>query len=173
MRSDNQSPSTFDSSADGQPAGSQPRETAAAGDISVPLAAERLTADVRQGARGHVHIRKRVIHEPRRAVVPLTIEEALIEHIPPDRFDPDAPRAEGELIIPLFEERLVVRKETVVREYLRVRKRSSVRRGEVRGEVRREVAEIDETPDPAYGDQPGPLVRESRMDQPSGEQAER
>lgn len=142
-------------------------ETIAEGDVTLPLVAERLTANVRQGERGHIHIRKRVVHERKRAVVPLTIEAAIIEHIPADRFDPDAPRAADELIIPLVEERLVVRKETVVREYLRVRKQSRVERREVSGEVRREVAEIEEAPNPAFGEQTAPLMRELRADEPT------
>lgn len=147
------------------------RERVAEGDVRLPLAAERLTADVRQGERGHVHIHKRVIHEQKRAVVPVTVEEAIVERIPADRFDPDAPRAADELIIPLLEERLVVRKEMVVREYLRVRKQSSVQRREVSGEVRREVAEVEEATNPAFGEQPAPLMRELRADEIAEDQA--
>jgi uncharacterized protein (TIGR02271 family) len=154
-----------DETADETAAGLAAHEAAAEGDVTLPLAAERLNANVRQGERGQVHIRKRVIHERQRAVVPLTIEAAIIEHIPADRFDPDAPRAADELIIPLVEERLVVRKETVVREYLRVRKQSRVERREVSGEVRREVAEVEETPNPAFGEQTAPLIRELRADE--------
>lgn len=146
---------------------SVPGAAADADGLTLPLAEERLTASVLQGERGQVHIHKRVAYEQQRATVPFTIEEAIIEHIPADRFDPDAPRAADELIIPLVEERLVVRKETVVREYLRVRKQSRVERREVSGEVRREVAEIEEAPNPAFGEQTAPLMREVRADEPT------
>jgi uncharacterized protein (TIGR02271 family) len=129
-------------------------------DIRVPLAEERLTASAQMRERGRVHIRKRVVYKDQRMVVPLNYEEVIVERIAPERFDAGAPRAEDELIIPIVEERLVVRKETVVKEYLRVRKQSRVKQYEVRGQVRREVVRLDEEPNPAFGDQPAPLARE-------------
>lgn len=144
---------------------SVPGAAADADGLTLPLAEERLTASVLQGERGQVHIHKRVAYEQQRATVPFTIEEAIIEHIPADRFDPHAPRAADELIIPLVEERLIVRKETVVREYLRVRKQSRVESREVSAELRREVVEVDETPNPEFGEQAAPLMREMWADE--------
>lgn len=129
-------------------------------DISVPLVEERLTATTQWAERGRAHIHKRVAYEDQRLVTPLTIEEVIVEHIAPERFDADAPRAEDELVIPVLEERLVVRKETVVREYVRVRKQSSVKQYQVRGQVRREVVQVDETPNPAFGDTNTPIIHE-------------
>jgi uncharacterized protein (TIGR02271 family) len=129
-------------------------------DIRVPAAEERLTASTQWRERGHAYIRKRVAYEEQRMVVPLTYEEVIVEHIAPERFDANAPRAADELIIPIVEERLVVRKETVVKEYLRVRKQSQVRQYQVRGQVRHEVVQLDEEPNPSFGDQAAPLTRE-------------
>ena len=132
-------------------------------DITLPLAEERLTTSKQWSERGRVHIHKRVQFENQRLSVPLNYEEVIVEHIAPERFDADAPRGEDELIIPVVEERLVVRKETVIKEYLRVRKQSRVRNYQLRGQVRREVIQVDETPNPAFGDAL-PLVRREAAD---------
>ncbi len=138
----------------------QASDIATSDDISVPLAEERLTTSTQWRERGRAHIRKRVAYEDQRLVTPVTYEEVIVEHIAPERFDADAPVAVDELIIPVLEERLVVHKETVVREYVRVRKQSRERQYQVRGQVRREVVQVDETPDPAFGDESAPLTRE-------------
>ena len=72
-------------------------------------------------------------------------------------------------IIPVLEERLVVQKETVVREYVRVRKQSRERQYQVRGQVRREVVQVDETPNPAFGDENAPLIRERTIGPADGD----
>jgi uncharacterized protein (TIGR02271 family) len=138
----------------------QASDIATGDDISVPLAEERLTTSAQWRERGRAHIRKRVAYEDQRLVTPVTYEEVIVEHIAPERFDADAPLAPDELIIPVLEERLVVHKETVVREYVRVRKQSRERQYQVRGQVRREVVQVDETPDPAFGDTTAPLAHE-------------
>ncbi len=134
-------------------------------DTALPLAEEQLTASKQWGERGRVHIHKRVQFESQHLTVPLTYEEVVVEHISPERFDANAPRGEDELIIPVMEERLVVRKETVVKEYLRVRKQSHARDYLLRGQVRREVIQVDETPNPAFGDAP-PLVHREAAESP-------
>lgn len=140
--------------------GTQASDVTTSDDISVPLAEERLTTSAQWRERGRAHIRKRVAYEDQRLVAPVTYEEVIVEHIAPERFDADAPLAADELIIPVLEERLVVHKETVVREYVRVRKQSRERQYQVRGQVRREVVQVDETPDPTFGDESAPLTRE-------------
>jgi uncharacterized protein (TIGR02271 family) len=142
------------------PVGQTSDRDAASDDISVPLAEERLTTSTQWRERGRAHIRKRVAYEDQRLVTPVTYEEVIVEHIAPERFDADAPLAADELVIPVLEERLVVHKETVVREYVRVRKQSRERQYQVRGQVRREVVQVDETPDPAFGDTTAPLAHE-------------
>jgi uncharacterized protein (TIGR02271 family) len=141
-------------------AASDAASDATSDDISVPLAEERLTTRTQWRERGRAHIRKRVAYEDQRLVTPVTYEEVIVEHIAPERFDADAPLAADELIIPVLEERLVVHKETVVREYVRVRKQSRERQYQVRGQVRHEVVQVDETPDPAFGDESAPLTLE-------------
>ncbi|HZC05785.1 MAG TPA: YsnF/AvaK domain-containing protein [Ktedonobacterales bacterium] len=144
--------------------GETERERVEGEDVTVPLSEERLTASTEWRERGRAHIHKRVAYENQRLVVPLNYEEVVVEHLSPESFDADAPRAEDELIIPIVEERLVVRKETFVREYVRVRKQMTVKQYQVRGQVRREVVQVDESPDPQFGDQAASLVRESTPD---------
>lgn len=143
-----------------QAASAQRRTPVEGSDITIPVAEEQLTASVEWGERGRTHIHKRVAFENQRLVVPLTFEEVVVEHIAPEMFDANAQRPDDELIIPVVEERLVVRKEVVVKEYVRVRKQSSVRKYEVRGQVRHEVVNVDETPNPAFGDTAVPLTHE-------------
>lgn len=133
-------------------------------DVTVPLSEERLTASTEWRERGRAHIHKRVAYENQQLVVPVNYEEVVVEHLSPESFDADAPRGEDELIIPILEERLVVRKETVVREYVRVRKQMTVKEYRVRGQVRREVVKVDESPDPLFDDQAAPLVHELTPD---------
>ncbi len=140
------------------------RQHATGEDIVVPLSEERLATSSEWAERGQAHIHKRVVFENQRLVVPLNYEEVVVEHLSPEHFDANAPLAGDELVIPIMEERLVVRKETVVREYLRVRKQSAVKQFQVRGQVRREVVQVDETPNPLFADQAAPLVHETAPD---------
>lgn len=142
-------------------------QTVAGEDIRVPLAEERLIASKQWGERGRVRISKRVERQDQNMVVPLTYEEVTVEHLSPDHFDANAPRDPDELIIPIVEERLVIRKETVVKEYLRVRKQSRVKQYRVRGQVRREVIQVQEAPNPAYAGEALPLARERTYGQPT------
>ncbi len=140
------------------------RQHATGEDVVMPLSEERLATSSEWAERGQAHIHKRVVFENQRLVVPLNYEEVVVEHLSPEHFDADAPHGDDELIIPIMEERLVVRKETVVREYLRVRKQSAVKQYQVRGQVRREVVRVDETPNPLFADQAAPLVHETAPD---------
>ncbi|HET9111431.1 MAG TPA: DUF2382 domain-containing protein [Ktedonobacterales bacterium] len=140
------------------------RERATSEEVVVPRSEERLSASTEWRERGQAHIHKRVVFENQRLVVPLNYEEVVVEHLSPEHFEADAPLAEDEMIIPVMEERLVVRKETVVREYLRVRKQSTVKQYQVRGQVRREIVQVDETPNPLFADQAAPLVHETAPD---------
>lgn len=127
--------------------------------ITVPLASEQLVARKTPVVRGHLKVHKRIKTEEQRLEVPVYHEEVVVEHIPADEYDPRMADNPNDVIIPLTEERLVVQKQTVVSEYLRIRKARIEKRYEVHGDVRREILEFDEEKSPDLGDDNSPLLR--------------
>ena len=132
--------------------------------ISVPLAAEELVARRTPVRAGTVRLRKGVETAEQVVDVPVTRDEVIVEHIPPDQFDANATLGADELLIPIMEEQVVVQKRLVVKEYVRVRKRQVVEQRQVRAPVRREVLSVQEqrAPGAEQGQPEWPLVREMR-----------
>ena len=112
--------------------------------LRVPLVVEELVVRKEPLLLGKVHIHKGVETVEQRMQVPVYHEEAAIERIPPEQYDGSAPNDPNVVIVPVIEERLVVRKERVVTEYIRIRKALVAKPYEVCGTVRREVAELRE-----------------------------
>jgi uncharacterized protein (TIGR02271 family) len=112
--------------------------------VRLPLAVEDLVAHKRPVVRGTVHIHKGVETVEQHHEVPVYHEVVLVEHVPVSEYDGLPPQAPGEVIIPILEERLVVTKKTVIKEYLRVRKHLVTKRESVHDSVRRETVEVTE-----------------------------
>ena len=129
-------------------------------EVRVPVAAEELIAHKREVRRGMVRLHKGVETSEQRFLVPVYQEEAIIEHIAPERYDPNTPQHPDEIVIPIVEERLVVQKQVVVKEYLRIRKERVTKRYEVRGKVRRETVKITEERAPEVQGDTAPLHHE-------------
>jgi uncharacterized protein (TIGR02271 family) len=110
--------------------------------LRIPLATEQLVARTQPVPLGNVHIHKGVETVEHRVTVPVRHEQVILEHIPPDQYDGQPPANPDEIIIPVMEERLVVQKQTVVREYLRLRKEQVEEPREVAGTLRREYVDI-------------------------------
>jgi uncharacterized protein (TIGR02271 family) len=127
--------------------------------LRVPVRAEELSAGTRQVLRGNVHIHRGVTTADETLVVPVTREETVIEHIAPEDFDETMQLEPDEIVIPVIEERLVVEKRTVVKEYIRVRKNRIVEDREVTGSVRREYVEITAQPSGEVDPASPPLYR--------------
>ena len=123
--------------------------------LHIPLAEETLTATTEVIQRGVVHLHKGVETQNQQIVVPVTTETAEIERIPADQFDSVHYTDPSVIVIPLTEERLVLHKETVITEYIVVRKRAQVTEQTLSDTVRREVLTI--TPESLANDE-GPLV---------------
>lgn len=130
--------------------------------LSVPLAREDLVARPSAEQVGTVRLRKSVETEERAVAVPVSHDEVIVEHIPPDQVDASASLGANELLIPIMEEQLVVQKRMVVKEYVRVRKRQVVEQRQVREPVRREVLGVQEQRSAGTGAPEWPLVREMR-----------
>lgn len=153
----------------GATAATPTRESLAEGEITLPIAEEHLVTHTRWQERGRVHLRKRVRYEDQRQIVPLSFEEVNVEHIAPDLYDANAAQSPDELVIPILEERLIIRKETVVKEYLRVRKQMRSKDYEVRAQLRHEEAQLEEEANPAFGGEALPLLHDASDTGASGD----
>lgn len=150
----------------GTPGAAAMTDTEQGSRISVPLAAEELVARRTPLQEGTVRLHKGVETREQTFSVPVTRDEVIVEHIPPDQLDADAQVGANELLIPIMEEQVVVQKRMVVKEYVRVRKRQVVEQRQVRAPVRREVLSVQELPDAHAGQPEGPLVREMQGPMP-------
>ena len=129
--------------------GGQLTDTRARGDevLRMPIAHEELVIHKQPIVRGKVRVHKRVEKHEERVVLPVYHEEAIVEHISPDQYDGLPPANPNEVIVPIIEKRLVVQKQSIIREYIRVRKKLVRTEKEVRGKMRREVVEVSEERD--------------------------
>lgn len=109
----------------------------------IPVWSEELMAEKRPVTLDTIHIHKRVEDIEQRLNVPLEREELVVEHLRPEDYDGHAANGPDEWIIPVYEERLVMRKQTVIAEYMRVTRRRRSETREVRDTVRREVVDLE------------------------------
>ncbi len=117
------------------------------GEIRIPLAAERLNITKQVVDLGELRIHKRVeqIEDVQR--VPVTHDELVVERVAMNQpLDaPLQPRTENDvLIIPVMKEVLVVQRQLVLVEEVRVSKRYVTEEHEVRQPVLREVVELED-----------------------------
>lgn len=116
-------------------------------ELVIPVIAEELTVETHKIARGKVRVRKRV--ETREEVVdaPSVHEEIVVEHVPINKLvegaAPEVRDEDGVLVIPIVEEVLVVGKQLVVREEVRVFRRRTTRSTPQTVVLRREVVDVE------------------------------
>ncbi len=113
---------------------------------TIPLAEERIEVGKREVERGRVVVRTRVEERDETAEAALQQEEVSVERVSrgvPVETPPLVREEDGVLIVPVLEERLVVRTELVLKEEIRIIKRSrtEVVREPVR--LRSERAEVE------------------------------
>jgi uncharacterized protein (TIGR02271 family) len=116
-----------------EPAGEQRR--------TLELREERLAAHRELEEAGRVRFRKEVEEVPRRLEVDAYREEAIVEHVPIGRVvkERQGPREEdGVLVVPVYEEQLVVVKRLVLTEEVRIRREGTTERRLFEDTVRRE-----------------------------------
>ena len=115
--------------------------------LVVPVVAEELTVEKRQVTRGTVRIHTRV--ETREEVVdePLLHEEIAVERVPVNALvegEAPIPHYENEVfVIPILEEVLVVQKRLLLKEEVRVTRRSTTMSKPQQVTLRREVVEVE------------------------------
>ena len=112
--------------------------------LTIPLAAEELVAEKQPIVLGKVRVHKGVETVQQDLTVPVYHEEAIVEHIPVDQYDANAPTGPNDLIIPVTEEQIVVEKRTVVKEYIRIRTNVVTQEQHISDTVRREFVELTE-----------------------------
>lgn len=109
----------------------------------IPVWSEALVAEKRPVTVDTIHIHKRVEDVEQRLDVPLEREELVVEHLRSEDYDGHAADGPDEWIIPVHEERLVVQKQTVISEYVRITRRRRTDAREVHDAVRREVVDLE------------------------------
>jgi uncharacterized protein (TIGR02271 family) len=115
--------------------------------VVVPILEERLGAEVREVDLGELRVQKRVESEEARVTQDVTRDDLIVERVPINRplEAPAASRVEGDwFIVPVMEEVLVVRKQLMLKEEVRIRKQPVTEPQEVRETLRRERVELED-----------------------------
>lgn len=143
--------------------------------VRVPVYEERLRVSVEPVDLGELRIHKRVEQEPEIVTRSVERDELVFERVKLDRLidEPVSTREEdGWLIVPIMEEVLVVTKQLVLTEEVRISTRRVVEEQEVYEELRRERVEIeDATAHGVHGLSQPPGVRRSDPQRPVTEDA--
>jgi uncharacterized protein (TIGR02271 family) len=132
--------------------------------LSMPIVHEELVVRKEPTVLGTIRVHKGVETEEQHISLPVYHEEAIIEHIAPDNYDRKAYTNPNEVIIPIVEERLVVQKQIVVKEYLRVKKVLVSQTDEVNETLRRETVTVTELRQQGIDSRIGPLLRGAATD---------
>jgi uncharacterized protein (TIGR02271 family) len=107
-------------------------------------------AEVEKGWRGigFVRGRKRVESHLVRELVPVDVENVLLERAPPNEDDSGKIETlpDGSISIPVYEEELVITKRIVLRERVIIRKEVVTREERVETDLRRERVEVEADP---------------------------
>ena len=118
------------------------------GTISIPVIEEELEVQKRQVETGTVRINKTIREHEEIVEQALAKESAKIERIPINRIVKEAATSRYEndtLIIPVYEEEVVVEKRLVLREEIRISKETSVEQHHERIPLRSETVTVDKS----------------------------
>ena len=125
--------------------------------VRVPIHEERLHTTIEPVDLGELRVHKTVEHVPETVTRTVERDELEIERVPLDRLldQPVAPWQDGEwLVVPIMEEVLVVTKQLVLTEEVRIRTKRVTEEQEVYEVLRRERVSIEDAT--AHG-VPGPI----------------
>ncbi|ANY81563.1 hypothetical protein BB934_12150 [Microvirga ossetica] len=121
-------------------------ETDKSDTLVIPIVEEEARIAKRQVASGRVIVKTTVDTEERILKEMLSLETVEVERIPVNRVVDTIPqiRTDGDVtIVPVFEERLVVEKQLVLVEEVRIRRTASVENVEVPITLRKERAAVE------------------------------
>ncbi|HYX53560.1 MAG TPA: YsnF/AvaK domain-containing protein [Candidatus Limnocylindrales bacterium] len=115
------------------------------GERHIQLRGEMLRAVKERVQKGEIRLRKHVITENQTLNVPVTREEVIVEQVPASGTASvsGAIGDQGEIRVPVSEERVRVTKEPVVTGEVRVQKRTVQDNQQVSGEVRHEEVDVE------------------------------
>jgi uncharacterized protein (TIGR02271 family) len=114
---------------------------------TMQLKEEQLHVSKHPVRKGEVEVRKEVVTEQRQITVPVEREEIVIERKPAHGRAASGTLAAEEIRVPVTEEEVDVRKETVVKEEVSVGKRKVTDQKTVAGTVRKEELRVEEEGD--------------------------
>jgi uncharacterized protein (TIGR02271 family) len=107
-------------------------------DQTMDLKAEKLVAEKDVVESGNVRLKKDVVTETQSVDVPVTHEEPVLERHPVEARSAEGEIGEGEINVPLREERVYADKQPYVKEEVSIGKRQVEETQRVSGEVSRE-----------------------------------
>jgi len=113
-------------------------------ELRVQRTEEELVAGTRQREAGSIRVRKRVRTDRERIEVPTRHEEVSVERVPVEGEASQAEIGEGEVVVPVTEEEVVVHKRPVLKEEVRIRKDVVEETEVVEEDVRREEVEVED-----------------------------
>ena len=115
-------------------------------ELRVQRTEEELVAGTREREAGALRVRKRVRTEREQISVPTRHEEVSVERVPVEegREASEAEIGEGEVVMPVTEEEVVVEKRPVVKEELRIRKDVVEDEEVVEEDVRKEEVDVED-----------------------------
>lgn len=119
------------------------------GELVIPLTAEELDVHKRSIERERVRLTSTVSSREEAVDVPLLREELVVERVAVGRVveAPSEPRQEGAtLIVPIYEEVLVVEKRLVLKEEVRITRKRQEQRHREQVPLRREDVRIERLP---------------------------
>lgn len=116
--------------------------------IRIPVLTEQLVVEKEAVSRGAIHLHKGVETAEQTLQVPVFHEEATIEHMTPEAYNSSGVQDPDTMVIPIYEEQLVVEKRMVLKEYIRIRKRRVEEQQTVTETLRREYLTVTDPPAP-------------------------
>jgi uncharacterized protein (TIGR02271 family) len=114
---------------------------------TLELREEELVVQRQMRDVGEAHIRTRVEEVPARLEVEANAEEVEVEHVPVGQVVSQRvePYQEGDvLVVPVYEEQLVVTKRLLLREQLRIRRVTTTQRQLFEDTLKKERVEVDD-----------------------------
>jgi uncharacterized protein (TIGR02271 family) len=124
------------------------RTTEREDELRVQRTEEELRAGTREREAGEVGVRKTVRTDRERMGVPTRREEVTVDRVPVDSETSEADIGDEEIRVPVIEEEVVVEKQPVAKEEVRIRKDVVEDTEVVEEDVRREEVEVDDDTEP-------------------------
>jgi uncharacterized protein (TIGR02271 family) len=132
-------------------------------EASIPLAQERVTVEKRRVETGRVRIRSVVDEKLVRVAEDLEQDDVRIEHVPINREVTEPPRTreeDGVLIVPIFEEVVIVEKRLMLKEELHIHRNHKRERVESAVRLKTMHVEVERAAVPVATESgPGEAVR--------------